>query len=233
MPALEHFYERLAQTGRAQSRLNGIPCWVATERLGYSADRARRNDCGTTQLWQLQKRPPLKQCVQGWIQILGPTTPAFAERLGLDLLRFPGVPGDGDAGPADARRVRAARSRRRTTIEWCERRILQRIHRLTLATARKQVEPVAPAVYMRWVLGWQHVAPQTQLAGEEGVLQALLQLEGFEAPAVEWERTLLPARVADYDPRWLDQLCLSGAVGWGASRRTLPGRAAMAPRRAA
>jgi ATP-dependent Lhr-like helicase len=100
-------------------------------------------------------------------------------------------------------------------IEWCERRILQRIHRLTLATARKQIEAVAPAVYMRWLLGWQHLAPQTQLAGEEGVLEALHQLEGFEAPAVEWERTLLPARVANYDPRWLDQLCLSGAVGWG------------------
>jgi ATP-dependent Lhr-like helicase len=100
-------------------------------------------------------------------------------------------------------------------IEWCERRILQRIHRLTLGTLRKQIQPVSPAVYMRWLLGWQHLAPQTQLAGEEGVLQALSKLEGFEAPAVEWERTLLPARVADYDPRWLDALCLSGAVGWG------------------
>src|SRR6185437_14936883 len=100
-------------------------------------------------------------------------------------------------------------------IEWCERRILQRIHRLTLATLRKQVEAVPPSVYMRWLLGWQHLAPQTQLTGEEGVLEALHQLEGFEAPAVEWERTLLPARVAGYDPRWLDALCLSGAVGWG------------------
>jgi ATP-dependent Lhr-like helicase len=100
-------------------------------------------------------------------------------------------------------------------IEWCERRLLQRIHRLTLATARKQIEPVTPAVYMRWLLGWQHVAPQTQLSGEDGVLAALHQLEGFEAPAVEWERTLLPARVAGYSPAWLDQLCLSGVVGWG------------------
>ncbi len=100
-------------------------------------------------------------------------------------------------------------------IEWCERRILQRIHRRTLSTLRKQVEAVTPAVYMRWLLGWQHLAPQTQLAGEEGVLEALHQLEGFEAPAIEWERTLLPARVANYDPRWLDALCLSGAVGWG------------------
>ena len=43
----------------------------------------------------------------------------------------------------------------------------------------------------------------------------LNKLEGFEAPAVEWEKTILPSRVADYDPRWLDHLCLSGAVGWG------------------
>jgi ATP-dependent Lhr-like helicase len=68
---------------------------------------------------------------------------------------------------------------------------------------------------MQWLLGWQHLAPQTQLGGEEGLLEVLNQLEGFEAPAVEWEKTILPARVADYDPRWLDRLCLSGAVGWG------------------
>jgi ATP-dependent Lhr-like helicase len=68
---------------------------------------------------------------------------------------------------------------------------------------------------MRWLLDWHHLAPQTQLTGEEGVLAALEQLEGFEAPAVEWERKLLPARVADYDPQWLDNLCLAGIVGWG------------------
>jgi ATP-dependent Lhr-like helicase len=100
-------------------------------------------------------------------------------------------------------------------IEWCERRILHRIHKLTLGTLRKQVEPVTAAVFMRWLLDWQHLAPQTQLTGEEGVLAALEQLEGFEAPAVEWERKLLPARVAGYDPQWLDNLCLAGIVGWG------------------
>jgi ATP-dependent Lhr-like helicase len=68
---------------------------------------------------------------------------------------------------------------------------------------------------MRWLLDWQHIAPGTQRSGEDAVLAALEQLEGFEAPASEWERTLLPARVAHYDPRWLDNLCLSGVVGWG------------------
>ena len=100
-------------------------------------------------------------------------------------------------------------------VEWCERRLLQRIHKRTLGALRKQIEPVTPAVYMRWLLHWQHVAPQTQLAGEHGVLEAIRGLEGFEAPAVEWERSLLPQRVAGYDPRWLDSLCMTGVVGWG------------------
>ncbi len=101
------------------------------------------------------------------------------------------------------------------TEEWCERRILQRIHRLTLGTLRKQVEPVTPALFMRWLLDWHHLAPDTQLTGEEAVLAAIEQLEGFEAPAIEWERTLLPARVANYQPQWLDNLCLAGVIAWG------------------
>ena len=211
-----HFYERLAQTGRAQIvGLNGIPCWAVTERLAHVA--ALDGESAQLATNTVTQEIALKQCVQGWLQILGPTTAsAFADRLGLS----PGAVFQAFlAMEMQGLLMRGAFERPATqedhAIEWCERRILQRIHRLTLATARKQVEPVAPAIYMRWLLGWQHVAPQTQLAGEEGVLQALLQLEGFEAPAVEWERTLLPARVAGYDPRWLDQLCLSGAVGWG------------------
>jgi ATP-dependent helicase Lhr and Lhr-like helicase len=99
--------------------------------------------------------------------------------------------------------------------EWCERRILQRIHRLTLGTLRKQVEPVTPAIFMRWLLDWHHLAPETQLTGEEAVLAAIEQLEGFEAPAIEWERTLLPARVSNYQSQWLDNLCLAGVLAWG------------------
>jgi ATP-dependent Lhr-like helicase len=100
-------------------------------------------------------------------------------------------------------------------IEWCDRHLLQRIHKRTLSELRKQVEPVTPAIYMQWLLGWQHISPQTQLTGEQGLLEAIHGLEGFEAPAIEWERTIFPARVAGYDPRWLDSLCLSGVIGWG------------------
>jgi ATP-dependent Lhr-like helicase len=100
-------------------------------------------------------------------------------------------------------------------VQWCERRLLQRIHKRTIHTLRKQIEPVAPAHYMNWLLRWQHLAPQTQLTGEEGVLEALRKTEGFEAPAIEWERSILPQRVANYDPRWLDTLCMAGVIGWG------------------
>jgi ATP-dependent Lhr-like helicase len=100
-------------------------------------------------------------------------------------------------------------------IEWCERRLLARIHRLTVATLRKQIEPVTAAQFMQWLLQWQHVAPGTQVSGERGAMEVLRQLQGFEIPANAWERQVLARRIVDYDPKWLDQLCLTGAVGWG------------------
>ena len=92
-------------------------------------------------------------------------------------------------------------------------------HKRTLATLRKQIEPVSPATYMRWLLHWQYLGPWVRklLLVNKGCWKHSRSLEGFEAqPAIEWERgTLLPLRVADYDPRWLDTLCLLGVVGWG------------------
>ncbi len=161
--------------------------------------------------------------VQGWLQLLGPLT---AESLAQQLCLHPAplyqallvMEMQGLAMRGVYEQARPAEDAPHA-IEWCERRILQRIHRLTLAGLRKSVEPVSAAVFNRWLQDWHHVAPTAenapQLTGEEGVLAALEQLEGFEAPAVEWERTLLPARVKAYDPRWLDSLCLAGIVGWG------------------
>ena len=99
--------------------------------------------------------------------------------------------------------------------EWCERRLLARIHRLTLGSLRKQVASVTPAEFMRWLLRWQHVAPGSQVLGERGTLEIVQQMQGFEAPASAWERQILRRRVADYDPKVLDHLCLTGAAGWG------------------
>src|SRR5207253_3961547 len=82
-------------------------------------------------------------------------------------------------------------------------------------TLRKQVEPVTAAQFMRWLLRWQHIASGTQVLGERGTLEVLRQLQGFEVPANAWERQILARRIADYDPKIIDQLCLTGAVGWG------------------
>jgi ATP-dependent Lhr-like helicase len=68
---------------------------------------------------------------------------------------------------------------------------------------------------MRWLLRWQHVATSTQVLGERGTLEIIRQLQGFEAPANSWERQILARRIANYDTNVLDQLCLTGAVGWG------------------
>src|SRR6202035_1010339 len=99
--------------------------------------------------------------------------------------------------------------------EWCERRLLARIHRMTLGTLRSQIQPATAAHFMRWLLRCQHLAPSSQVLGERGTLEILQQLQGYEAPANAWERQILRRRIADYDPQALDRLCLTGAVGWG------------------
>jgi ATP-dependent Lhr-like helicase len=98
--------------------------------------------------------------------------------------------------------------------EWCERRLLARIHRYTLGRLRSEIEPVAPADYLRFLVGWQRATEHTRMHGPEGVAAVLAQLEGFEAPAAAWEDEILPLRVADYDPAWLDALSLSGRYVW-------------------
>jgi ATP-dependent Lhr-like helicase len=104
-------------------------------------------------------------------------------------------------------------------IEWCDRRLLARIHRRTLDRLRREIEPVSAADLMRFLFAWQHVRPGLQLHGRDGLARVIEQLEGFEVAAAGWEREVLPARVARYEPGWLDELCLSGEVAWGRLRR--------------
>ena len=105
-------------------------------------------------------------------------------------------------------------------LEWCDRRLLARIHRYTLSRLRAEIEPVSAADYMRFLLHWQHVAGEDQVHGAEGLAAVVEQLEGFELAAAAWEHDVLPARVADYGAEQLDSLCLSGRVAWG---RLTPG----------
>ena len=98
--------------------------------------------------------------------------------------------------------------------EWCERHLLARIHRYTLKRLRREIEPVEPRDFVRFLFEWQHVSAGARVSGPEALAVVLAQLEGYEAPAAMWEAEILPARVNDYSPSWLDQLCTAGRVLW-------------------
>lgn len=102
--------------------------------------------------------------------------------------------------------------------EWCERRLLARIHRYTIKTLRAEVQPVSPATYMRFLFEWQKVLDRETLQGPESLLEILEQLEGYEAPAAAWEADILPLRMRHYEPMWLDMLCMAGRITWGRLR---------------
>jgi ATP-dependent Lhr-like helicase len=101
-----------------------------------------------------------------------------------------------------------------SAVEWCDRVLLARIHRLTLNRLRAEMSPVTPAEFMRFLFAWQHVDRAETLAGPEGLRVVMSQLDGVELPARAWEREVLPARIAGYVPALLDTLCLGGEVGW-------------------
>jgi len=113
--------------------------------------------------------------------------------------------------------------------EWCDRRLLARIHRYTLNRLRAEIEPVSPADFMRFLFAWQHVAAPNRVTGVDGLRVVVERLDGFELAADAWERFVLPARVDGYEPTLLDLLCLTGEVAWA---RLSPPEAASANDRA-
>jgi ATP-dependent Lhr-like helicase len=119
------------------------------------------------------------------------------------------------AGPDAAARRKGASRDNRDSLEWCDRRLLARIHRYTLSRLRAEIEPVTSADFMRFLLHWQHVAADGQVSGVEGVAAIVEQLDGYELAAAAWEHDVLPARVHDYTSGYIDMLCLSGRVAWG------------------
>lgn len=99
--------------------------------------------------------------------------------------------------------------------EWCERRLLARIHRLTLDRLRKEIEPASKAQFQSWLHSWQGLTKDTQRVHEEGLLDVIRQLQGFELPANQWEEFIFKPRVRDYKPEMLDYLGLKGRIIWG------------------
>src|SRR6516162_8542825 len=98
--------------------------------------------------------------------------------------------------------------------QWCDRRLLARIHHTTIRRLRSEIEPVAARDFLRFLFAWQHVGEDTRLEGPHALSTALAVLEGFEAPAGAWETEILPARLEGYEPAWLDTYCIAGRAMW-------------------
>jgi len=220
------FFEQLSAQGRAAVAKGGSRRhWVAAERRKaftklFPGDEFQ-GVASEIEVGDISFDDALLACVTGWMSHIGPVTSAeLAELLGFSASEVEKALFRMEASGAILRgRFTDAASRTGVSAphehEWCDRRLLARIHRLTVATLRKQIEPVTAAQFMRWLLRWQHIAPGSQVQGERATLEVLRQLQGFEIPANTWEKQVLARRIADYDPKWLDQLCLTGAVGWG------------------
>ncbi|HEY4368254.1 MAG TPA: DEAD/DEAH box helicase [Steroidobacteraceae bacterium] len=100
------------------------------------------------------------------------------------------------------------------SVQWCDRRLLARIHRYTVKRLRAEIEPVQPRDFLRFLFDWQRVTPATRMQGPDSLGSVLAQLEGYEGPASAWETEILPARIAEYEPAWLDEQCLAGRIVW-------------------
>jgi ATP-dependent Lhr-like helicase len=223
-PAWAAHFETLAGAGRATSVTTswGAHFWVAAERL----------DVATAAWGPLELAPPLPAAparpaaiepahaqtllVRGWLEHTGPHTEAeLGAILALSVAAVAAACAALESDGVILRGTFSATGRAGGSTEWCNRRLLARIHRATLGRLRREIDPVPPAVFARFVRTWQHTVPGTRLHGPDGLEAILDQLQGIEAPVAAWERDLLPARIEGYRPELLDELCLSGELVWG------------------
>ncbi len=216
------FFPLLLESGRAVSLTFQASHFTSHEVAGWVATEHKER---VEQLFAKGDEAMLDAMAIGWMESIGPTTTVeLAERLHLPVpaidaamvrLEGQGQVLRGQFRPVSALSPQHAALSGASGREWCHRRLLARIHRLTIGILRKEVEPVTASDFMRFLLQWQHVAPGARQHGETGLLQVIGQLAGFEAAASAWEPQLLRLRMAKYEPELLDRLCLSGTVGWG------------------
>ncbi len=225
------YLDELVRAGRATTLQSEPRLWVAAERLPVieaaypgapceppvtapERDRARA--------WTGDEA--ILELVRGRLEAVGPTTnAAVAAALGLEVgaieIALAALEREGFV-------LRGRFTPGRQELEWCERRLLARIHRYTLDRLRKEIEPVSSADFMRFLFRWQRLAGDSRAEGPDGLAAVIDLLDGFEVPAAAWESEILPARLADYDPLWLDGLCLSGEIAWGRLSPAAPGSGA-------
>jgi ATP-dependent Lhr-like helicase len=220
----------LNKQGRVTRLSNGL--WIATERRplfeSLFADATFEPDVKTPaeyiKAWEAGAA--LVEIVRGRLEGLGPVTAAsIAASIGLPAATI-------DAAllalQAEGFAMRGRFTPGTAGDEWCERRLLARIHRYTVKRLRAEIEPVQARDFLRFLFEWQRALPEARMQGPDAVAAILTQLEGFEAPASAWETEILPARIAEYEPAWLDEHCLAGRFIWTrlASRAADPERGA-------
>ncbi|BBA34154.1 DEAD/H box helicase domain protein [Methylocaldum marinum] len=223
----EGFFQELKRHGRVADIYlpNDRVLWLTAERLPqFRAIYPEADGPSSVRIRYAAQLPPeyleqswtaedaLKDILRARIDCVGPVTAAeLAEALALPVGRIEyallALQNEGCA-------LRGSYTPGAGTEEWCERRLLARIHRYTINRLRQEIEPVPSADFMRFLFRWQHLHPESRMQGAQALAAVLAQLEGFEAAAVAWEGDVLPARIADYDPAWLDALCLSGKIVW-------------------
>jgi ATP-dependent Lhr-like helicase len=160
-----------------------------------------------------ERAEAIRELVRGRMEVCGPTT--VGELADTLVLQRPEIDAALLALEAEGFVLRGTFHPLATGQEWCDRRLLARIHRLTIDRLRAEIQPVSVQEFYRFLFAWQRADHEPRVEGWEGLQSVLEQLDGYELPLAAWESAVLPARVADYDPEWLDRLCFSGRVGWG------------------
>ncbi|MEK7879289.1 MAG: DEAD/DEAH box helicase, partial [candidate division NC10 bacterium] len=219
----EEWFNQLHQAGRAYRLCHpdGWSAWIAAERLAGAraaypeALLQPGNQAGTAPAPApaLDREDAILSIVRGWVECSGPfTCDELAGTLGLAESEVKLAMVQLETGGMVLRgRFRPGAAEE----EFCERRILARVHRATIDGLRREVEPVPPATFVRFLFQWQHAEPAARLQGESGLLEVIEALQGFEVAAGALESEVLPARVADYNHLLLDRLCIGGEVVWG------------------
>jgi ATP-dependent Lhr-like helicase len=218
-PAWPTWVVALAAAGRV-TRLEGRAhtLWLATERRPlfealFANARFVPEDSPAlqrSQPWTAESA--MRELVRGRLEGLGPVT-ARAIAASLDSAEPP-VESALAALQAEGFVMRGRFTPAADTDEWCERRLLARIHRYTVKRLRAEIEPVQARDFLRFLFEWHRVGPEARMQGPDAVAAILTQLEGFEVAAGAWETEILPARIAEYEPAWLDEHCLAGRFVW-------------------
>jgi ATP-dependent helicase Lhr and Lhr-like helicase len=218
----EYFAELVSERRAASLHVGEKVYWVAAERLPHLLavyPDAKLEPEIKSPSKELSTEAPdegLVEILRGRLEAIGPVTAdSLAETMALPVYAIESALMSLESeGFVMRGRFTPGASPGTGPIEWCVRRLLARIHRYTLNRLRKEIEPVSPADFMRFLLTWQRVAPGDRGEGPESLSAIVDQLEGFEAAAGAWEGEILPARLAAYEPEWLDSLCLSGRIVW-------------------